>query len=157
MESCKHFEYCSANVCARDADIHLNTWFIDEDIRPLREFRDLPVIRRQRQLMKRRPPSLIDKLLSYDYLVKTAPKKRVLSPEAKGRLMETGKRHQFGENCLSECREIQAEKVGQGHNRVSCGAVVPQGGMLTPGNQAYDSDMLPRSPRGGKRHIGELP
>jgi hypothetical protein len=54
----------------------------------------------------------MDKLLSYDYLVKTAPKKRVLTPEAKARLREIGKRHQFGKKCLSECREIQPDAVG---------------------------------------------
>jgi len=57
MLSCKHFEACSSNLCPRDADIHLRTWFLDEDICPLQEYRHLPFIRRQRQLKKRQPPS----------------------------------------------------------------------------------------------------
>jgi hypothetical protein len=112
MQSCTHFETCSSNLCPRDPDISFRTWYIGEDVCPLREYRDLPFIRRQRQINKRRPPSLIDKLFTYAELVETAPKKRTLSPEAKARLRELGKRHQFGKKCLPECREILPETVG---------------------------------------------
>jgi hypothetical protein len=106
MESCKHSQSCSSNICPKDKDVNLRTWFVDEDICSLREYRDLPFVRRQRQLKKRRPPSLMDKLLSYDYLMKTAPKKRTLSPEHKAKLLAASKPFHFGEKCLSENRKL---------------------------------------------------
>lgn len=112
MQSCTHFDTCSSNLCPKDADIAKRTWFIGEDICVVREYRDLPFINRQKVLNRKRPPSLMDVLLTYHDLVDSAPKKRVLSPEAKARLREIGKRHQFGKKCLPECREILSEMVG---------------------------------------------
>jgi hypothetical protein len=95
MESCDNFNECSANICPEDEDIAKRTWFIGEDSCIRKDFRKLGFIRRQKKLNKKRPPSFMDHLFSYQELVDTAPVKRVLSPEAKLRLVTRLKQYQF--------------------------------------------------------------
>jgi hypothetical protein len=134
MESCKLSDTCSSNICPRDAEIHLRTWRIDEDICPLHMYRDLPYIRRQRQLNKFRPKALLnrDEPITFDYLVKTAPKKRNLSPEHRAKLLAASKRHQFGKKGLSENREIQ----------LTCSRMINDMGCALPGKVRGTTDVF---------------
>jgi hypothetical protein len=95
MESCPQFSDCSANLCPRHEGIAKTTWFIGEPVCTAREHQGLGWVKRQKVLNRKRPPSLMDVLLSYQDLVDSAPKKRVLSPEARTRLVEMGRRYHF--------------------------------------------------------------
>ena len=95
MESCGNFDGCSANLCPEDEDIAKRTWFIGEDACIRNDFRKQGFIRRQKKLNKKRPPSMLGRLFSYQELVDSAPVKRVLSPEQKLQLVARLKQYQF--------------------------------------------------------------
>ena len=95
MEACPSFNECGANLCPEDSDIAKRTWYIDEAICTRLEFRKLGFIKRQKKLNKKRSPSFIDHLFSYQELVDTAPVKRVLTEEQKERLTARLKQYQF--------------------------------------------------------------
>jgi hypothetical protein len=115
MYACPRFESCSANMCPKDRHIDYRTWYPLEDVCPLAEYRHLPYIRRQRQINKHQPKSLMhmDYPLTFDYLVRTAPKKRTLSPEHKAKLLPSSKRHQFGPKPSSENRDFHSGMQGK--------------------------------------------
>ena len=94
MEACDHFNGCSANLCPKDEDIALRTWFIGEDI---------CFVRRQKKLNKRRPPSMLDRLFTYQELMDSAPVTRVMNPEQKAKAIERLKRHHFGKKASPTC------------------------------------------------------
>jgi hypothetical protein len=81
MEECSSFETCNAPLCPRDSDLHLRTWFLDEDVCRSLQYRQTPMVRRQAQLKRRMPKEYLGKELKAAFLIETAPIKRVLSPE----------------------------------------------------------------------------
>jgi hypothetical protein len=116
IQPCPSFESCSAPICPLECAIYHRKWYIGEDICTLQEHRGLPFIQRQRKLNRLRPPSLMGKLFTFAKLVKTAPKKRKLSPEHKAKLLEAAKRHQFAPKPVSENREIEVDLTSPGDN-----------------------------------------
>jgi hypothetical protein len=83
MTDCKHFLTCNANLCPLDPDIASRSWFIGEDVCKHKDHKDLPMIRRQKQLNRLKPTIYAEKPLHADWLRKTAPRKISLSPEEK--------------------------------------------------------------------------
>lgn len=81
--SCKHFISCNANLCPLDQEIRLRSWFIGEQVCKSKDHARDPMIRRQKQLNRLRPQKYIDKPLSAEWLIASAPQKRLLSPEEK--------------------------------------------------------------------------
>ena len=88
MEQCPGFETCSAPLCPRDPQLELKTWFLDEDICRSLQYRQSPLVRRQRQLKRRMSKEFSGKQLTAEFLIETAPVKRTLSPERKAELVE---------------------------------------------------------------------
>ena len=80
---CKHFLTCNANLCPLDQDMAWRSWFIGEDVCKFKEHKDLPMIRRQKQLNRLKPAKYAESLLFSDWLTRTAPQKILLSPEEK--------------------------------------------------------------------------
>lgn len=91
--SCKHFISCNANLCPLDSGIGLRSWFMGEEVCKSRDRANDPMIRRQKQLNRLKPQKYADKPLSAEWLIATAPQKRILSPEEKAeRLARLGRR-----------------------------------------------------------------
>lgn len=78
---CKRFQICSANLCPLDKDLGLRAWIIGEEVCKNREFKDSPMIRRQKKLNRKQNAGLLGKLLTAEYLIETAPVKRKLTEE----------------------------------------------------------------------------
>jgi hypothetical protein len=116
METCRKFKKCNANLCPRDPDIHLRTWFVGEKVCLFSQYQDLPLVQRQRQLNRRKPASMMEKRLTYDYLVKTAPRKRILSESHKAQLLEAARRHRFGQKATPGNHEIESLLEGRRDN-----------------------------------------
>ncbi len=93
MRECKQFATCDANLCPHDVDLEKRTWIIGEAVCRNTKHREDPWIRRQRQLNRTRPKGLLERTLSHNYLVSTAPKKRTLSEEQRAKQIETLKRY----------------------------------------------------------------
>ena len=78
---CKHFASCNANLCPLDPELDNRTWFIGEDCCKRQDFAALPMIRRQKELNKKRPGKYSERPLHAEWLRRTVRKKRSLSPE----------------------------------------------------------------------------
>ncbi len=94
MKDCNNYSTCAAPLCPLDPDIHKRTWIMGEDI--CKAHKAEPWIQRQLKLQRTKPASLLEQPLSLDYLTRTAPKKRTLSPEHKAKLLEASQAHQKG-------------------------------------------------------------
>jgi hypothetical protein len=88
MHSCPNYKTCNANLCPLDSDLEKRTWFIGEDVCSRKDNAGLPMIRRQRQLNKRRPSEYSGKPLSSGWLSESAPRKRQISDEHRAALSE---------------------------------------------------------------------
>jgi len=88
MHSCPNYKTCNANLCPLDSDIEKRTWFIGEDVCNRKDHTDMPMVRRQKQLNKRKPMEYSEKPLFAVWLSESAPKKRRLSPEHRAALAE---------------------------------------------------------------------
>jgi len=91
MTECRCFLTCSAPLCPLDPEINKRSWFVGEEVCPDREHKGEPWIKRQRKLNRTAPVSLMDHPLDVDYLTRTAPKKRILSPEHRAKLIACAK------------------------------------------------------------------
>ena len=87
-DDCKHFLSCSANLCPLDPDLDERTWFIGEAVCKRKDLAALPMIRRQRQLNRKRPGEYMGKPLRAAWLRSSAPRKRVLSEERRAQLRD---------------------------------------------------------------------
>ncbi|MCK8604412.1 hypothetical protein [Desulfoferrobacter suflitae] len=85
---CKHFRSCSANLCPLDPELARRSWTIGEEICRCKAHRDLPMIRRQKQLKRLKPQKYLDKLLTAQWLMKTAPRKRSVSAQQRQKLVD---------------------------------------------------------------------
>jgi len=85
---CQHFKTCSANLCPIDPGLEERTWFVGEPVCRRKDYATMPMIRRQRQLNKRKPKEYTGKSLRPHELRETAPKERSLSDEHRARLAE---------------------------------------------------------------------
>jgi hypothetical protein len=79
MNNCPNFHTCSANLCPLDPDLNSRAWLIGEDVCSNRSLRTEPMVKRQKKLNKRQPQSLMEQGLTAEYLIETAPKKRLLT------------------------------------------------------------------------------
>jgi hypothetical protein len=95
MENCTHHETCDSNICPRDPEKHLRTWLPGESVCHQREFKEDGYLRRQWKINRERPLSLEGKALSFQYLVDTAPPKRVMTQEQKDQAVARLKQHRF--------------------------------------------------------------
>jgi hypothetical protein len=85
---CIHFPSCSANLCPLDPGLDDCTWFIGEAICKRKDLAGLPMIKRQKQLNRKRPLEYSDKPLQAAWLKASAPRKRSLSAEHRSKLRE---------------------------------------------------------------------
>ena len=85
---CKHFNACNANLCPLDPELTHRTWFIGEAVCKRKDHASLPMIKRQKQLNKKRPKEYAGKPLRSPWLEDTAPRERVLSDEHRASLAE---------------------------------------------------------------------
>ncbi|HOV88378.1 MAG TPA: hypothetical protein PLM79_18635 [Syntrophobacteraceae bacterium] len=85
---CRHFISCSANLCPLDSCLSLRSWFIGEDICKLKPHSDHPLVKRQKQLNRRRPKEHLEKPLFADWLTISTPKKRNLTRERREALSQ---------------------------------------------------------------------
>jgi hypothetical protein len=92
MKNCQNSPTCNANICPLDPDIEKRSWFIGEDVCIRKDFAAIPMIRRQKQLNRKKPREYLDKPLYAEWLTCTAPKKRVLSQEHRSALAENMRR-----------------------------------------------------------------
>lgn len=83
MTDCKHFLTCNANLCPLDPDMDRRSWLIGEAVCKHKGHKDLPMLRRQKQLNRLKPDKYERRPLLGDWLRRTAPKKISLSPEEK--------------------------------------------------------------------------
>lgn len=91
MNNCSKFITCSCNLCPLDPDVSRRGWIVGEEFCKNKDFKSEPWVLRQRKLNRIAPASLLGTLLSLEYLTSTAPKKRILSPEHKAKLIEAGR------------------------------------------------------------------
>lgn len=85
---CKHFPSCSANLCPLDHDLDERAWFMGEAVCKRKDLAALPMIKRQRQLNRKRPGEYTGKPLRAAWLRGSAPRKRVLSEEHRAQLRD---------------------------------------------------------------------
>lgn len=85
---CKHFNTCNANLCPIDPELAHRTWFIGEAVCRRKDHAILPMIRRQKQLNKKRPKEYSGKPLRSHWLEHTAPRERALTDEHRMSLAE---------------------------------------------------------------------
>jgi hypothetical protein len=87
IKECRLFKTCSANLCPLDQDLSVRSWSIGESVCKSKFHQDLPMIRRQKQLNRRKPEKHMELSLSPDWLVRTAGKLRHLTSEQKARTL----------------------------------------------------------------------
>lgn len=92
MRNCPNYLTCNANICFLDPDLYKRSWFIGEDVCNRKDFSSLPMIRRQKQLNRKKPREYVDKSLNAEWLTGTAPKKRSLTQERRSALAENMRR-----------------------------------------------------------------
>lgn len=85
---CKHFLFCSANLCPLDPDLDERSWFIGEAICRRKDLAGLSMVKRQKQLNRKRPGEYSGKPLQATWLRRSAPRKRVLSEEHRAQLRD---------------------------------------------------------------------
>jgi len=92
MRGCHNYLTCNANICPLDPDLDKRAWFIGEDVCNRKDLFSLPMIRRQKQLNRKKPREYVDKPLDAKWLTGTAPKRRLLSEERRSALAENMRR-----------------------------------------------------------------
>lgn len=85
---CKHFPSCSVNLCPLDPGMDDRNWFIGEAICRRKDLAGLPMVKRQKQLNRKRPDEYSGKPLQAAWLRRSAPRKRVLSDERRAQLRD---------------------------------------------------------------------
>jgi hypothetical protein len=95
MNDCRLNTNCNANLCPLDSELDKRTWFIGDDVCNLPDYRQLPMIQRQRQLNRLKPNTYLDMALRADWLAETVRAKRILTDEqremARARMMKARK------------------------------------------------------------------
>jgi hypothetical protein len=94
-DDCSHFEFCSCNICPLDPDKAKRNWIPGEEVCHRSEFKHEPYIVRMWKLNRTRPLRYESQALSYDFLVETAPVKKVMTDEQKAQAAERLKAYQF--------------------------------------------------------------
>ncbi len=95
MNDCRLNMNCNANLCPLDPELDKRTWFVGEDVCTLPDYRQLPMIQRQRQLNRLRSHTYLDMAFRADWLAATVRAKRILTDEqrekARARVMKARK------------------------------------------------------------------
>jgi hypothetical protein len=89
---CKHFPSCNASLCPLDPELENRTWFVGESICKRLDYAALPMVKRQKQLNKKRPGKYSERPLHAEWLRRTVRKKRLLSPERLSQLRDRMKK-----------------------------------------------------------------
>jgi hypothetical protein len=111
MGARKRFTGCNANLCPVDPNLDRRTWFIGEDVCKNPECAGSAMIRRQKQLNRLKPSTYLDNVLTPAWLIKTAPTKRVLTPEQKLQLQERAKKAREAQKERREALEGSVDKA----------------------------------------------
>ena len=86
--NCPKFQGCNANLCPDDPRINARTWFVGEALCKNPEHAESLIVVRQKQLNRLKPRTYLDKPLSAEWLIETAPVKRTLTPERRLQLQD---------------------------------------------------------------------